>query len=1270
MDPRIIGARLASSTVGPLVKRLFARQSPGAGLVDKPVRLSALVSFQGEQRQLTERDVGEIAAVMVQEAEASPGEPPFPPEERDAVVGALARRLLALGDLDMDDVQVVQLGHHNLARELRRRSPTDDLAGGASHFLDSLTEWACVHVLNFLTQRSTFVARTSMEQSRSRTELIARIDELITRAPRRDAHDSAFERRYLAYVVDEHSKLLLYGVDPARSPETRPLNVAYLSLTATAPEEAPWVTAPVRELEGAPREARADEALADHDRVLLRGDAGSGKTTLVQWLAVSAARQDTADDDRMAYLRGRIPFVLPVRTLTRDLGALTAPKDFLTVTGTPLAGEQPAGWASRVLAEGRGLVLVDGLDEAPERERAHVHAWLNSLVEAYPGNRWLVTSRPSALREDRIADEGVTELTLSPMRPQDVASFVSRWHAAVRMVEDPTEDAGLTSWETQLLHALRAEPDLGRLATNPLMCGLICALHRYRRGFLPISRKEVYEAALTMLLARRDHKRGPGPELSMESQLRILQRLAYRLIRNARIEMTRERALAEIGWAQSALAETAALGDPGTVLTRLLSHSGLLRVPHVGVIDFCHRTFQDYLGAKAALEDGDLGLLVLGASDAHWEGVTRMAVAQARPRERVWILRELLRDDSPRALLLAASCLDEATDLDPSVRAEIENRVALLASPHSREAAREPASADSSGERDDQPRAVPADDTEDAVSSIELTDGVAIDDAPTAWPTRNAGGGLPNVVSSQSSAPSQDDALQRPSGEGDLDNAVPPTLPPVAGPSADGGSMEPRSLVAELAAQTSPGREVPLHVQIVRGSGRGVPLRSFSIPRDGARVLVTLHAPGLVVVDELQQELQVVPGQDSDVLRFRLKAPTPGLHQVTVRAFRGGTFLGEVNCQISVGHGSVTRDGPQRHVPLPSMAFDPGEVTLQVLKDETAGTFSFQLIGETFYAPESFHFRAGDPRQATEQIYAQLRSAAKAAATIGGEVDARRLRDRLRNHGVQLWTSAVPQAVQSQFWNEADRVTSFTVLGEHDIVPWELLYPLNEGREDRGFLAEWLPVVRRVFGQDRVRSISLPGVAFVVPPGSPADAGEEVTSLRARLGTKVADVGVLTERAALTALIEGGHAGLLHFACHNAFTGTGSCVTMADGPFDPIDLASAAQLRTLLPHRPLVFFNACRSAGEIDWFGESLGWAPQFLNAGAGAFVGTLWPVRSQSALQFAEAFYEQLITHRQPLGQASLAARQTIRDLYGGDPAWLAYAVYGSPAATAHTTA
>ncbi|MFE1558095.1 CHAT domain-containing protein [Streptomyces sp. NPDC058734] len=495
-----------------------------------------------------------------------------------------------------------------------------------------------------------------------------------------------------------------------------------------------------------------------------------------------------------------------------------------------------------------------------------------------------------------------------------------------------------------------------------------------------------------------------------------------------------------------------------------------------------------------------------------------------------------------------------------------------------------------------------------------------------------------------------------------------PTSPPSAGTHpAVAVATEQRRLVAELPQQAAGGREVPLHVQVVCGgeAGPGAALRAFDIPAEGTRLHITVHAPCLVALGDLQQELAVRPGQDSDVIRFGLRTAVTGLHQVTTRAFRGGTFLGEVRCQISVEHDGPTRDGRPRTAPLPTLAFEPGEVTLQVLeKDRQSGTYTFQLLSSRCHAPEVFSFRAGDPRRASEEIFGELAHAA-AEAAAGRPTGGARLRRRLRAHGAELWRSAVPEAVQRQFWEEADRISTFTVLGAQDIVPWELLFPLNEGYEERGFLAEWLPVVRRVFGQERATDLSLTGAAFVVPPGSPADAHDEVAALRAGFGADLADRGVFTDGEALVKLIEEGHAGLLHFACHNAFGPSGSTVWMADGAFDPIDLSAAIQLRSLRPHRPLVFFNACRSAGEIDWFGSSLGWAPQFMGAGAGAFVGTLWPVRSSSALLFADAFYQELIARRRPLGAASLAARQAITD-QEGDPTWLAYAVYGNPAAVA----
>ncbi|MFF1693020.1 NACHT domain-containing protein [Streptomyces sp. NPDC058257] len=706
MDP--IAVRLASGVVTPLVKRLFVREGPGAGLVENPVRLSGLVSFRGEKRKLTEKDLAGLAAELVRQAVRASGERAAPADEEQAVTDALAQTLHALGDLTLTDVQAVELGHNALALHLRRASGNPDrhLSADATYFFDRLLDTTCLHILHFFTQRSAFVARSAVEQSRKQAELIAKIDELIARNPLPGAEDVTFEQRYLAYAAKKHGQLTIFGIDLANSPGRWPLDAAYMSLEATGASS--LANMPTREaayglsLEGAEYEQwvnemkriasaprPADQALATHDRVLLRGEAGSGKTTLVQWLAVSAARTAPADDDRMTYLYDRIPYVLPLRTLTRHGERLPAPADFLSAVGSPLAGTQPRGWESRVLAAGRALVLVDGIDEIPDSERSRTREWLRDLIDAYPGNRWLVTSRPSAIQEDWLTAEDFTELTLSPMSRADVAAFISRWHGAAG-TGAAEEDAELVSYETQLSEAVRSKPDLARLATNPLMCGLICALHRDRRGFLPLGRKDLYSAALSMLLIRRDRERDMDvQELREEPQLQLLQRIAYWLIRNGRTTMDRSRAETIIADTLPAVPELTALGDAKAVYTHFLHRSGLLREPGPDTVEFIHRTFQDFLGARAAVDEGDFGMLAGHAADDQWEDIIRMAVAHARPRERTEIFRELLaygdrhaqRRDRKRVQLLAAACLEHAAELALAIREEVEWRTAELIPP-------------------------------------------------------------------------------------------------------------------------------------------------------------------------------------------------------------------------------------------------------------------------------------------------------------------------------------------------------------------------------------------------------------------------------------------------------------------------------------------------------------------------------------------------------------------------------------------------------------
>ncbi|MEK8172003.1 NACHT domain-containing protein [Streptomyces sp. M19] len=182
-----------------------------------------------------------------------------------------------------------------------------------------------------------------------------------------------------------------------------------------------------------------------------------------------------------------------------------------------------------MLSDGRGLLLLDGVDEAPENTREQLRHGLRELLSLYPGNVWLVTSRPSAVRENWLAADGFTEVKLAPLSRDGVAAFIQRWHAAAR--EDATDLDRLDQYEQTLLDAVRITRDLGRLATNPLMCGLICALHRDRRGYLPRGRKALYDAALSMLLERRDRERAMAPpdgiDLTQEPKIQLLQKLAH-----------------------------------------------------------------------------------------------------------------------------------------------------------------------------------------------------------------------------------------------------------------------------------------------------------------------------------------------------------------------------------------------------------------------------------------------------------------------------------------------------------------------------------------------------------------------------------------------------------------------------------------------------------------------------------------------------------------------------------------------------------------------
>ncbi|CAM5581683.1 hypothetical protein SGLAM104S_10063 [Streptomyces glaucescens] len=616
--------RLATTVLGAATKALLTPR-PGAGLVPDPVR--PLPRPAKPDR---------LAKVLAGRMNASYAD--LPEHERLAALTSVQDTFAAAGDLAAERLFALELDPGRLRAELS--APAAGLSERACELYEDLIGRCCEHLVEQLTAHPSFAARAAVEQvegggadagagggrtgpgrpapGRGGPGVRAAV-----RGVRGDGQQPDGPLRADARQVG--------GRVAAGDGLHQPLGQRWLRDDRPARSGSPG-----------PDHGRGQQALGERDRLLLRGPAGSGKSTLVQWLALNAARQTFGGE--LADWNRCVPFVLRLRAFTAH-ESLPSPAEFLRAAGVPLHGAAPDGWTDRLLLEGRALVLVDGVDEVPDRLRKRTERWLKDLIAAYPLGQVRGDDPPRRYRRaghrapGRAAHAAGDEPGGRPLLPRPLAP------AARSECRSDEERAELDTYENALRRAVGTRRDLGVLATNPLMCALLCALNRDRRMQLPRARKELYDAALDMLLVRRDSEReivwGEGVDLTREEQTALLQRLAYWLIRNDLAEARQDEVVDLVADWMHAMSQVR--GTPGQVFAHLLNRSGLLREPAPGAVGFVHRTFQDYLGAKAAVEARDFGVLVGHAHEDQWDDVVQMAVGHARLDERASLLTSLLR---------------------------------------------------------------------------------------------------------------------------------------------------------------------------------------------------------------------------------------------------------------------------------------------------------------------------------------------------------------------------------------------------------------------------------------------------------------------------------------------------------------------------------------------------------------------------------------------------------------------------------------------------
>jgi predicted MPP superfamily phosphohydrolase len=488
-----------------------------------------------------------------------------------------------------------------------------------------------------------------------------------------------YEGRYRKAVANKLDYLQLFGIKVPKESQEYSLTVAYVSLNL-ADEAEEELTESVSHSSNSSRpksisaEYFFDELQPGNRRLLVRGVAGSGKTTLLRWAAVQAGKLDNKnftekqqllhfreafllkklglrslqfEDDCSSDWRKKVPFLIRLRDYPD--GKLPRPQQFPLLLAKELP-DPPENWVDKLLRQGRGLVMLDGMDEVPPIVRKEVVREVRQLIQTYPDCYYVVTTRPEAVERIDFQELGFMSARVEPMSSSDRDTLIDRWHMAMEVrLRDWKQPEDLRPLAQRLKQRLAETRSIERLTVYPLLCAVVCALHRERNENLPETPVELCEKLCEMLLHRRDQER-PGLDekknfdasysrLEFSMRKGLLSKLAYEMV------LSGLSAIAEVD-ADNHIAETLrsyALADMNATQVRqaLVERSGILQESSEKRIEFLHNTLKEFLAAERLVNMGKINILVENIDNPDWEPVILFALAF--PREGSSFATDLLR---------------------------------------------------------------------------------------------------------------------------------------------------------------------------------------------------------------------------------------------------------------------------------------------------------------------------------------------------------------------------------------------------------------------------------------------------------------------------------------------------------------------------------------------------------------------------------------------------------------------------------------------------
>ncbi|GHA78735.1 NACHT domain-containing protein [Cognatilysobacter bugurensis] len=434
---------------------------------------------------------------------------------------------------------------------------------------------------------------------------------------------------YLADVAAWHGYVRFLGLPTYQNSPDVPIEELYVP-HAIASENFPPESAPATW-----KTIDPTLKLAEEKRLLILGDPGSGKSTLVNWFAWYLASGFSKR------LPEPISDLLPLPLIVRDL-SLARIEGFEALIDAFLSRPVARALADKrevlfsYLKAGQVLLLVDGLDEVAPAVGSSVLAAISEGLQNYDCFA-LCTSRIVGYEEIRAAlssprtrraqfEQAVSSKTavateakrqvidagdgaalpvyyVAPFDDSQISRFALNWYR-----DQGGNDREARSVRDEFISAIRSDPSTLRLARTPNLLTMMALIYRVRAR-LPSGRALLYEDISQAYLESIDTARRLKDEFSWQSKKQWLARVAFEMqIRRVESSGSADRASTDllvgrdevISWINAAISESGEEVSDGYAqkyLDWITKRSGLLLPRGEGLFAFLHLSFQEYFAA-------------------------------------------------------------------------------------------------------------------------------------------------------------------------------------------------------------------------------------------------------------------------------------------------------------------------------------------------------------------------------------------------------------------------------------------------------------------------------------------------------------------------------------------------------------------------------------------------------------------------------------------------------------------------------------------------